>query len=146
MIIVVDANILFSALITPEGQLAKIISYPALPAELISSKYLIEELTKHQDKIVRFAKRPEPAILELQYSYLRNIVLYDETLISEDNWIKAEALTDGVDHFDISYVALTLQTEGFLWTGDKKLSAHLRKMGFDHVFNTAELSALLNIG
>jgi predicted nucleic acid-binding protein len=118
---------------------------PALPAGLISSQYLIEELTKHQDKIVRFAKRPEPAVLELQYSYLRNIALYDETLISEANWIKAEALTDGVDHFDVSYVALTLQTGSFLWTGDKKLSAHLRKMGFDRVFNTAELSALLNI-
>jgi predicted nucleic acid-binding protein len=145
MIVIVDANILFSALITPDGQLAKIISYPALAAELISSQYLIEELTKHQDKIVRFAKRPEQAVLELQYSYLRSIVLYDETLISQDHWLDAEALTAGVDHFDVSYVALTLQTGGFLWTGDKKLSVHLRKMGFDRVFNTAELSNILNI-
>ena len=145
MIVTVDANILFSALITPAGKLAKIISYPSLSAQLVSGHYLIEELTRHEDKIVRLSKRLRHEVLELQHSYLKNIHLYDETLIHEQHWLKAEILTNEVDHFDVSYVALTLQTGGLLWTGDKKLAEHLKKMDFNHVVSTTELSNLLNI-
>lgn len=49
----------------------------------------------------------------------------------------------GVDNKDISFVALALQTGGWLWTGDKKLSLHLKTMGFDRVLNTSELYGLL---
>lgn len=98
----------------------------------------MQELEKHLHKIVHFSKKPEAAVLELKRSYLRNIALYDETLIHEKYWLAAEALTDGVDHFDVSYVALSLQTNSLLWTGDKKLSTHLKKMGFDRVVNTAD--------
>ena len=146
MIVTVDANILFSALITPAGRLAKIISYPALPAQLVSVHYLIEELAKHHNRIVYFSKKPEHAVLELKQSYLKNIVLYDETLIHERYWLEAESLTDDIDHFDVSYVALALQIGGPLWTGDKKLTAHLKMKGFNRVVNTAELYELLNIG
>lgn len=146
MIVTVDANILFSALITPAGRLANIISNSSsLPAELVSTHYLLEELAKHQSKIVRFSKTSEENVLELKRLYLKNILLYEETLISEEHWFKAEALTSGVDHFDVSYVALTLQTDGLLWTGDKKLADHLKKMGFDRVVSTAELASLCNI-
>ena len=145
MIVTVDANILFSALITPAGRLAKIISYSPLPAKLVSGHYLIEELAKHHNKIVKLSKKPEQDVVELKRLYLKNILLYDETIVSEKHWLEADALTVGVDHFDVSYVALTLQTGGLLWTGDKKLYSHLKELGFDHVVNTAELSALLNI-
>lgn len=146
MIITVDANILFSALITPANKLARIISHPSLPAQLVSGYYLIEELAKHHDKIVRFSKKPEQIVLDLKQSYLKNIQLYDETLIDKQFWLEAENLTNGVDNFDVSYVALTLQTGGLLWTGDKKLAQHLKIMGFDHVLSTAELSDLLFTG
>lgn len=143
MIITVDANILFSALITPANKLARIISHPSLPVQLVSGYYLVEELAKHHDKIVRFSKKPEQIVLDLKQSYLKNIQLFDETLIDKRYWLEAENLTNGVDNFDISYVALTLQTGGLLWTGDKKLAHHLKIMGFDTVVNTAELSELL---
>ncbi|WP_310590454.1 PIN domain-containing protein [Dyadobacter sp. NIV53] len=45
----------------------------------------------------------------------------------------------GIDAFDISYVALSLQTNGWLWTGDKKLVTHLKTMGFDRTIVTGEL-------
>jgi predicted nucleic acid-binding protein len=54
-------------------------------------------------------------------------------------------LTEGVDLFDMDYVALTLQTEGLLWTGDKKLAEHLKSMGFTRVVNTSELYARLEM-
>ena len=77
--------------------------------------------------------------------FLKHITLYNEEFISERHWIEAERLTEGVDDFDINYVALTLHTGGWLWTGDKKLVNHLRAMQFDHVLNTFELFDLLQI-
>ncbi len=145
MIIVVDANILFSALITPSGRLATILSNIQHPAQLVSGHYLIEELSRHHDKIVRYAKASDQDVNELKRLYLNNILLFDEAIISEKNWLEAEAMTADVDHFDVSYVALTLQTGGVLWTRDKKLSNHLRSVGFNHVMNSVELSSFLNL-
>lgn len=59
--------------------------------------------------------------------------------------IEAERLTNEVHHFDMRYVALTLQTGGVLWTGDKRLSRHLKAMGFERVTDTATLSRLFGI-
>lgn len=145
MIIVVDANILFSALITPNGRLAKILSHPTLPANLVSCHFLITELLKHQAKIIRCAKRPESIVLEDMHCFLKNITLYEETIVQKKYWLEAEHLTDGVDNFDVSYVALALQTGGLLWTGDKKLATHLNKLGFKAVINTIELYEIIDI-
>lgn len=138
-LVIIDANILFSALITPNGKLAQILAHPTLPIRKISCHFLVTELFKHQEKIAHFSKKTPEHVIEDIYHYLKNIHLYDETFIEDKNWREADRLTKGVDSFDINYVALALQTDGWLWTGDKKLAAHLRQMNFDHVINTDEL-------
>ena len=136
MIIVVDVNIFFSALISPNNRLAKLLTHPNLPIQRISCHYAVVELFKHQPKIVKYAKKSvEEVIIDL-YDSLREVKLYNETFIEEEHWIEAERLTSGVDNFDINYVALALHTGAFLWTGDKKLATHLQSMGYDHVITT----------
>jgi predicted nucleic acid-binding protein len=76
---------------------------------------------------------------------LKQIDFFDEVVIDETYWQEADQLTKGVDSKDISFVALALQTNGLLWTGDKKLTNHLKLMGFDRVVSTAGLVALLDI-
>ncbi len=146
MIIVVDTNILISALITPNSQLARLLIHPRLDTKRISSHYLVAELSKHHTKIVKNAKRTSESLTEDLYSYLQYLILYDETIILPEHWQEAHRLTKDVDIDDIIFVALALQTGGLLWTCDKKLTEHLKVLGFDHVVNTAELSYLLNIG
>lgn len=73
------------------------------------------------------------------YDLLTSLQLYNETLIEQEHWKEAERLTKDIDAFDINYVALTLQTDGWLWTGDKKLITHLNKMGFNRIVTTTEL-------
>ena len=140
MIVVVDVNILFSALITPDGRLAKLLKQPNLQIKRISCYYAVIELFKHQAKIVRLSKKPVDEVIGDLYDLLTGLQLYNETLIEQEHWKKAEELTRDVDAFDINYVALALQTGGLLWTGDKKLITHLRKLGFDQIVTTAELS------
>ena len=69
---------------------------------------------------------------------MNRLQLYNEALIEQQHWQEADRLTVDVDSFDISYVALTLQAGGWLWTGDKKLIKHLKAMGFYRVLNTDE--------
>ncbi|GGM74050.1 hypothetical protein GCM10010967_02020 [Dyadobacter beijingensis] len=139
MIIVVDVNIIFSALVTPDGKLAKILTHPDLPARRISCYYAIVELFKHQSKIVKYSKKSVNEVIDDLFDVLTSMHLYNETLIEPEHWKKAERLTADIDSFDISYVALALQTGGVLWTGDKKLVEHLHKMGFTRTITTAEL-------
>jgi predicted nucleic acid-binding protein len=101
------------------------------------------ELFKHQPKIIKYAKKPVDEVLTDLSSLVNALQLYNESLIEPQHWQEADRLTVGVDSRDISYVALTLQTGGWLWTGDKKLTTHLRVMGFERVLTTDELYQML---
>ena len=145
MIVVVDTNIFVSALITPNNRLARLLSFHSLSVNWISSHVLATELTKHHTKIVKAAKRTSEIILENTEFYLQYIKLYEDTAILPVHWKEADILTRDVDRDDIAFVALALQTDGILWTGDKKLADHLKRMGFYRVISTAELAELFNI-
>jgi predicted nucleic acid-binding protein len=145
MIIVIDTNIIVSALITPNSRLARVLTHYSLAAKRISAYIVITELARHLEKIVKASKRSSESVTNDIYAYLQYIKIYEETIILPEYWLEADRLTKGVDSDDIVFVALALQTGGLLWTGDKKLADHLKAMGFDRVINTAELYELLNI-
>ncbi len=144
MIVVVDSNILFSAAISPNGKIAEILYNPLPNVERISCYYAFVELFKHQPKIVLLSKQSIDNVIKTLYSILQQIRFENEALIEPQFWQEADRLTIGVDSFDISYVALALQTGGWLWTGDKKLIVHLRAMGFNRVLNTDDLLKMVS--
>ena len=59
MTFVVDANILFSALITPEGKISDIITHPTSSFRMVSCHYAFIELFKHQPKILKYSKQTD---------------------------------------------------------------------------------------
>ena len=146
MIIVIDANILFSALITPDSKIVEIVAYPNATYRIISCNFSIVELFKHQQKITKYSKREMSELLNFLETLLRNIEFYNEALIEDTFLTEAKRLTQGIDLYDANYVALTLKTDGVLWTGDKKLTNHLTFLNFKKVIDTSSLYALLNIG
>lgn len=142
MIIIVDTNILFSALISPNSLINKLLAYPSLDVRYITCHYALAELFKHQAKIVKHSKKPVNEVFYDFSTLINRLQLYNETLIEKKYWQEANRLTEGVDNYDISYVALALQHNSKLWTGDKKLITHLRSMGFTQVIDTSELYGL----
>jgi len=63
-------------------------------------------------------------------------------VIAKQNWLDAERLLGPIDAFDIPYLALALELDCMLWTGDRKVFKGLRKKGFMNVIDTAELMLL----
>lgn len=54
------------------------------------------------------------------YRVFTSIELISEAIISHNSWTKALELTAEIDENDTSFVALALEMDELLWTGDKK--------------------------
>ena len=146
MILVVDTNILFSACLSPNNTLSEILFSPLPHLKRISCYYAVGELFKHQAKLIELSRQPADKISTLLYAILKQVEFFNEQTLAASALREAEYLTAGVDHDDIAFVALALQEKAWLWTGDKKLTAHLKMMGFMQITNTQDLYEMLNIG
>ena len=112
--------------------------------EKLSCYMLYVELFDKKEKIVRYSKIPESELLELLYLVLKKIQFINEYQISKASWNKALELTEGIDVKDVSFVALTIESNGILWTGDKKLHAGLKAKGFTSVCLLEQLQEKLS--
>ena len=132
MKIVVDTNILFSALLRRPNPYAETILLGE--HSFYSPKFAFVELFKYKERIVKYAKLPENEVLELLYRLLKNIHMEEEDQISTDNLQRAYNLCEGIDLKDIPFVALTLDLDGKLWTKDDKLKKGIIKKGFNNFY------------
>jgi predicted nucleic acid-binding protein len=94
-------------------------------------KYGFVELFKHKEKISKVSKHSNDEILEMLYELIRRIDFFDENSISVPSLQKSWSLVKDVDPKDMLFVALTIEMNGLLWTGDLKLRTALKEQGFD---------------
>ena len=145
MKVVVDSNILFSALLKADAKLAEIILNPAFNLEKISCYFLYIELFRHKEKMLRISKLSEEDILDVFYRLMKKITFINEETITDEDWQQAEQLTTGVDEKDMPFVALAISQRAVLWTGDRRLLEGLQAQGFEQVIDTATLLNHLNL-
>ena len=130
--IIVDTNILFSSLLRKESSFVEVLLI--YEHRFFVCEMVLVELFKLKEKIVKESQLSEEDILRFYYELIRRINIFKEKLIAKGNWKKALELCKDVDVTDTPHVALTLELDGFLWTGDKKLKEGLKKRGFDKFF------------
>ena len=130
--IIVDTNIIFSALVNKNSKISSFLLSPTHP--LVMPKYGFVELFKHKEKISKVSKHSSDEILEMLYELIRRIDFFDENAISVDALQKSWSLVKDVDPKDMLFVALTIEMNGLLWTGDVKLRSGLLLKGFDSFF------------
>jgi predicted nucleic acid-binding protein len=75
----------------------------------------------------------------------KRIETIDADLISSNSWEKAFNYTKDVDENDTPFVALCLDLESPLWTGDKKLAEGLKQKRIDWIYDTEKLKLLRDI-
>jgi predicted nucleic acid-binding protein len=139
MKIVVDTNIIFSALVNTNSAIMDIIISSKDKLQFYVSDYTHIELKNHHDKLKKASKLSDDDLDTAQYELFKYLHFVTLDMIPEDCWKEAEALVADIDIDDVAFVALSIYLEAHLWTGDKVLYNGLNSKGFDKVISTAEL-------
>ncbi len=130
--VVVDTNILFSALLRSRTRFADVLLRSEHTFYVCES--VLVELFKHKEKILTASKLADEDLARLYHVLLRRVNLYKEDLIPPEHWSAAWELCREIDETDTPHVALTLVLDAQLWSGDKPLRDGLRAKGFDRLF------------
>jgi putative PIN family toxin of toxin-antitoxin system len=136
-LIVVDTNILFAALQNKSNKIRAILTNPNLI--FYAPNFLVVEVFKHKERILKKASSTEEEILELLMLLIQQIKFVPEAHIPTETIIHAFRLCKGEDDKDTLFVALALEYEALLWTRDEKLKQHLKTQGFNAFFDEYQL-------
>jgi predicted nucleic acid-binding protein len=104
--LIVDTNIMFSVLLGKSKKIREIL-FSSEDFKPYSCKFSIVEPFKHKDKLIKN---------------------------SDDSLREAYVLCNDIDEKDLLFVALAIELDGLLWTGDKELLKGLKSKGFEKVF------------
>ncbi|WKZ60206.1 MAG: PIN domain-containing protein [Cyclobacteriaceae bacterium] len=142
MKIIIDTNIVFSALLKTQTTFGQIIFNSTGIFEFYCPHYLRTEIRKHWDRLKRISKLTDKQLQESYEALLSKITFINEELIPQKVWEDAEKLTTGIDVDDTVFVALTKYVKGKLWSGDNTLQAGLKKKGYKAILTTPEIHKL----
>ncbi len=142
MKIVVDTNIVFSAILNTDSRIGKTLLNSKNHFQFYSCHYLQIEMQRHRNKLLNLTKLPEDALAELTFLVMNPIIFIDERLLPQALLLTTEALLQSIDPNDTPFVALTTYLGGKLWTGDRKLYEGLQSKQFTEVLSTADLLLL----
>lgn len=145
MKLVVDTNIVFSAILNSSGNIAKILYHSGLNYEFYSCDFLKHELAVHKVKIQKLTKLSQADCQELIDLVTSKITFIDERLLPKEAWQAAYDLIGPVDEKDMPFVALSSNLKAYLWTGDKVMHRALTKKNYKLVINTKDLLAKIRI-
>ncbi len=139
MKIVVDTNIVFSAILNSQSWIGQILLHSDKSIKFYSPHYLQVEIQNHFQKIKKITKLSDFEVNELIEILYTKIHFISEEFIPKQFLITADELTKNVDFDDVMFVALSLHLNCKLWTGDKTLSNALIQKGFKKFISTHEL-------
>ena len=144
MKIVIDTNIIFSGLLSPNGTISDLLLNSSETFDFYSPSYILDELENHKKKLLKISGLSESELVILQRNLFKKIDLIDLESIRESTWQKAMGLVENVDEFDAPFIALALELKSPLWTGDKKLINGLSKKGVDWILTTDIITEIRN--
>jgi predicted nucleic acid-binding protein len=145
MNLVIDTNIVFSAILNPKSNIGEILLNYQDKIKFYAPEFLLFEIEKYNSKIKKISKLPSEEILISKILVLNSITFISEELILNKNWEKAFQLTKDIDEDDTPFVALALQMDSKLWSGDKKLTSGLLSKNSKIIYTTQQLKNLLSI-
>jgi len=143
--IIIDTNIIFSALLNSSGTIGDLIFNSDRFFDFYSCSYMNYEIDKHWVKLKSISKLTEHQLQVARFELFKKINFINEELIPKKQWLSAERIVKDIDVDDVDFVALTQFIKGYLWTGDKPLYNGLKENNFKKVLNTKELEELRKV-
>lgn len=141
MTVIVDANIIISAILKPESEIAGLILLNT-KIELVIPDYALDEIKKHRSRICAERGIPSSFFSEMLDKIIFGVLVFSTDMLSNETLLKAENIVSSIDPNDALYVAFSIELNALFWTGDLKLYRGLRRKGFNHVINTPEFKAI----
>lgn len=142
MRIVVDTNIIFSAIINGSGKIGDILFNSPSNFIFFSPEFMLDEISRYTDKLIKASNLSLNKLLESKFKVLSQIELISEEVIMKKNWMKAFKYTNDIDINDTPFVALAFELDAILWTGDKKLINGIKLLGLDICKTTDDIIVL----
>ncbi|MES1222465.1 MAG: PIN domain-containing protein [Bacteroidota bacterium] len=139
MTVIVDANILISAILNPKGKISEILRYQSNKIDFAAPLFIKDEVNSHQKRLSIESGMSTAYFSDATRIYYNNILFFSVESIDVSDIEAAMVLTKKIDEKDTLYVALTIALDGVLWTGDMKLYRYLRRNNFMSIVNTKEL-------
>ncbi len=139
MKIVLDTNIIFSALLNTNGNIGKLIFNSSNIFSFYSCNYMRYEISNHWKKLKYISKLNDNELEKAKFLIYEKITFINEEIIEQKFWEKAIQLTQKIDEDDVDFVALTLFLKAKLWTGDKVLLNGLKKLNFIQILSTEDI-------
>ena len=142
MKIVVDTNIIFSALLNSNSTIGEILFNSTDYFEFYSCSYMRYEIQKHWEKLKKISKLSEQQLQTAYQQVISKLKFINEEIIPQETWIIAEEITKNIDIDDTDFVAMAMFLEATLWTGNKVLYNGLKAINFKEIVNTTEIIML----
>jgi predicted nucleic acid-binding protein len=131
--VVVDTNILFSAILRPRGRFVEVLL--GSTAEFYICESVLVELFRRKEKLVNASRLSAEEVVQAYGQVISTVRLHKEGLIATHDWDRAYSLCSDVDVSDTPHVALAFALNALLWTGDKRLRDGLEAKGFNQFFS-----------
>jgi len=116
MTVIVDANIVISAIINPKGIIPFLLFNSNDKIEFVVPSFIIEEIELHKSKIIAAADISNSAFNSLLNSIKQNLFIFSDEMIDDACLAKALVLTKHVDKKDTIYVAFSIALDALFWT------------------------------
>jgi len=137
--VIVDANIVFSAILNTNSKIADILFNSKGIIDFVAPDFLLTEISKYHRKISLASKLPIDEVLRVESKVIRPVQFISGYQIPESIWIKSEQIVLDIDPKDTAYLAFSFYFKCKIWTGDKELKAGLLRKGLKNVISTEEL-------
>ncbi|MBA7545945.1 hypothetical protein ES705_38327 [subsurface metagenome] len=143
MRIVIDTNIVFSAVLNTNSKIARIILQPKTRFNFYSTEQLLSEIQEHKGKIKKLTEYSDYELERIISLITNRIRFINVKLIPKSVYDRTEILTNDIDEDDCEFVALTDHIKGRLWSGDKELRKGLLKKKWKKCISTEELFEIM---
>lgn len=139
MKIVVDSNIVFSAILNTQSKIGQLIINGSKYFDFYTVGLLKDEIIEHKDKILHSTNFSQTQFNDTFQLITSRITFVDDILLTDKDLIKAINLVAGIDENDALFIALNNHLLANLWTGDKRLLNGLRRKGYLRILTTNDL-------
>ena len=135
MRVVVDSNIIFSALISGKEVYLDLFKQN----DVYIPDIVFSELNRYELRLIQKTKLRQSKFKNFIRMLFEEVIVIPKFAISEENWQKAYKICKDIDEKDTPFVALSLELQIPLWTNDKKLLSGVRLKGFDNIVISEQL-------